>query len=148
MQQPKWKQFEELVAKIQRDLAGSNATVVHDDKIMGKRTGIERQIDVSIRQRVGQYDILIVIDCKDYGKPLDVKDVEEFMGLAQDVGANKAAMVAAKGYSEAAKERAKDADIELYRVVDTGEHPWKTGASLPTLYECSGITAIGLFYDW
>jgi hypothetical protein len=72
---------------------------------------------------VGQFQILVVIDCKDYYHPLDIKDVEEFISMSQDVGAHRAAMVDAKGYSEAAKLRAKGAQIELYTVVDTGDHP-------------------------
>ena len=54
MPDPKWKQFEILVAKIQADLAGAGAVVTPNDKIMGK-TGITRQIDVSIRANVGQF---------------------------------------------------------------------------------------------
>ena len=33
------------------------------------------------------------MDCKDYSDPVDVKGVEEFIGLLQDVGANKGGMV-------------------------------------------------------
>jgi hypothetical protein len=146
MDQPKWKHFEELVAKIQADLAG-DAIVTHDDRIIGKHTGAERQIDVSIRQHVGQFDILIVIDCKDHNKPLDVKDVEEFIGLVQDVGAHKASMVAAKGFSESAKKRAQSAGVELYVLVDTGDHPWRTGVSVPAVFECLGITEIGVGFQ-
>jgi len=76
-----------------------------------------------------------------------VKDIEEFIGLAQDVCANKAAMVAANGFSDAAKRRAQGADIELYRVVDTGDHPWRTGLSIPAVYECVGITEIGFAFE-
>ncbi|MDZ7637117.1 MAG: hypothetical protein U5J83_02500 [Bryobacterales bacterium] len=36
MDQPKWKQFEELVASIQRQIAG-DATVKLNDQILGKR---------------------------------------------------------------------------------------------------------------
>ena len=79
MRQPsKWKEFEKPVARVQADLAG-NGVVTHNDKIIGNITGVERQIDVSIRGRIGQYDTLIVIECKDLGRPLDVKDVEEFI---------------------------------------------------------------------
>jgi hypothetical protein len=145
MKQPKWKSFEELVAKIQADLAG-DAVVTHNDKITGKRTGASRQIDVSIRKTVGQFELLIVIDCKDYGRPLDVKDVEEFMGLAQDVGAHKAGMVAAKGFSDTAKKRAQDAGIELYRVVDTDDHDWKSIIGIPAVIEFTGVTKFSLSF--
>ena len=84
---------------------------------------------------------------QDYARPLDVKGVEEFMGLAQDVGAHRAAMVAAQGYSDAAKKRAADAGIELYRVIDTGDHPWKTTSFLPAACMFTGIEAFSLSFS-
>lgn len=48
---PKWKKFETLVAKTQYDLA-QNAKVVMNDKILGKKTGDFRQIDISIREHM------------------------------------------------------------------------------------------------
>jgi hypothetical protein len=146
MERPKWKKFEELVAKIQTELAG-DAVVTPNDRIKGKVTGVLRQVDVSIRKNVGQFDILIVLDCKDYASPLDVKDVEEFMGLAQDVGAHKAGMVAAKSFSEAAKKRAHDAGIELYRVVDTGDHDWRSIIEIPAVIEFTGVTKFSLSFS-
>ena len=47
---PKWKGFEELVARIQADLAG-DASVTLNDKIIGK-SGVVRQIDLSIKKRL------------------------------------------------------------------------------------------------
>ena len=143
MDVPKWKRFEELVGRIQSELAPDSRVTV-DDRIIGKRTGAERQIDVSVRRMVGQFELLIVIDCKDYAKPIDVKDVEEFMGLAQDVGAHKAAMVSAKGFSATAKKRAEDAGIELYRVLDSGDHPWRVDVSIPAVCEFTGIKVFGV----
>jgi hypothetical protein len=92
----KWRRFEDLVATIQAALA-KDAVVTPNDKVIGTLTGVPRQIDVSVRQKAGQFELLIVIDCKDYRRPVDVKDVEEFIGLVQDVGANKGAMVAPNG---------------------------------------------------
>jgi len=71
------------------------------------------------------------IDCQDYNHPLDTNAVEAFISMAQDVQAHRAAMVAAHGYSEAARERAKAAQIELYAIVDTGDHPWTRKSPYP-----------------
>lgn len=60
---PKWKRFEKLVAKVQKDLA-PKSTVTHNDMIAGKDSGKERQIDVSVKVRTGQYDLLIIIAVK------------------------------------------------------------------------------------
>jgi hypothetical protein len=139
----KWQQFESLVATIQSDLADQQAVVTPNDKILGK-TGALRQVDVSIRTKVAQFELLIVIECKDYGRPLDVKDVEQFIGLVQDVGAHRAAMVSAKGYTSTARAKARMAQIDIYTVVDTGDHPWRRSISLPSVYQQSMITAMGI----
>lgn len=119
------------------------ATVTANDKIVGK-SGQTRQIDVSVRERVGEFEVLIVIDCKDYKKRIDIKGVEEFKGLAEDVSANKAAMVAASGYTEGAKRRAQQAGIDLLRPLDSGDHPWKTLIAIPSVCETTYIQAYSL----
>jgi len=129
---PQWREFEVLVAKIQKELA-VDSLVIHDDKIMGRKSKRMRQIDVSIRSKIGQFDVLIIIDCKDYAKPVDVKAVEEFMGLVDDVGAQQAAIVAAKGFTEAAKTRAVEAGLGVYTVVDTDPHKWQVHVSIPVV---------------
>ncbi len=138
MTTPKWKRFEELTAKIQKELT-PDAAVTLDDKIAGKLSGTTRQIDISIRKIIGQFNILIVMDCKDHTKPVDVKDVEEFIGLVKDVGANKGAIVSAAGFTSSAKTRGENAGIDLYRLVDTQQHDWQVMASIPTLCEVVGI---------
>lgn len=117
---PDWKRFEELAAAIQTELA-SDARVTPNAKLPGKSGGL-RQIDILIEQRAGQYDLRIVVDCKDYKNPVDIKDVESFLGLVSDVGAHKGAMVAANGFTAAAKERAAAAGLDLFRLVDTANH--------------------------
>jgi hypothetical protein len=81
---PEWKLLEHLVTEIQRQLA-PNASVRHNVTLLGVDRETQRQIDVLVEQRIGQYSMLIVIDCKDYAKPVDVKGVEEFYGLVRDV---------------------------------------------------------------
>lgn len=135
---PKWKRFEQLVAKVQKAFS-PDAQVTLDDKITGKQSGIERQIDISVKRNIGQFKILIVIDCKDHKDPLDVKDVEEFIGLVDDVGANKGSLVSASGFSETAKTRAANSGIDLYRLVDAEDHDWQTYVALPMVCDFRGL---------
>ena len=72
--------LEILVAKIQKQLA-PDAEVIHNAKLDGRNSKQKRQIDVLVRQKIGQYEMMIVLDCKDYARPVDVKGVEEFHGL-------------------------------------------------------------------
>lgn len=127
-----YKDLELLVAKIQRELAPT-AEVVHNVYLQGRKSGRRRQIDVLVRDRIGQYEIQIVIDCKDYKKPVDVKSVEEFYGLLDDVGAQKGVLVCPSGFSETAKTRAEGLQISLYSPVDTDPHKWRVNPAVPTV---------------
>lgn len=129
---PEWQQLELLVASIQRQLA-PGAKVTHNAKLFGQQSETQRQVDVLVEQAIGPYSIRIVIDCKDYTSPVDVKGVEEFHGLMVDVGANKGALVCPVGFTKAAKKRAKKLDIDLFSPADTDPHKWQVSLALPTI---------------
>jgi hypothetical protein len=126
------RDLEILVTKIQKQLA-PNAEVLHDVKLDGRLSKTKRQIDVLVREKIGQYEISIIIDCKDYNKPVDVKGVEEFDGLLRDVGAQKGVLVCPKGFTDSAKVRAEGLQIDLYSPVDTDAHKWQVRVTIPAI---------------
>lgn len=127
----KWRKFEEVVASIQKNIA-PNAKIIHDEKIIGK-SGTERQIDITIRYHIGQFNILVVVDCKDWKNPVDIGDVGQFIDMVEDVGANKGALICNAGFTEGAKNRAKEKGIDLFRVIDTENPDIKLRIGFPTL---------------
>lgn len=129
-----YKDLELLVAKIQQQLAPS-ANVIHNASLLGRHSGVMRQIDVLVRDRVGQYEIKIAIDAKDHSRPVDVKGVEEFAGLVDDVGAQRGVLVSPKGFTETAKTRAKGLQIDIYSPVDTDAHKWKAAVTIPAIID-------------
>jgi hypothetical protein len=105
--EPKWESFERIVAAIH--LAETKgASVTWNKQING------RQFDVVIRFKVGFYEYLTLIECKDYKTPVSVEKVEAFVTKAKDHKANKAIMVSASGFQSGAKEAAIRHNIELY----------------------------------
>jgi hypothetical protein len=124
------RDLEILVSKIQKQLA-PDAEVIHNARLPGRKSHRDRQIDVLVRQAIGQYEMLIVLDCKDYARPVDVKGVEEFYGLIDDVGAHKGALVCPQGFTSAAKERAAGLQIDLYSPIDTDPHKWQVRVAIP-----------------
>lgn len=129
-----FRDLEILVAKIQRQLA-PDASVQHNASLDGRKSRTKRQIDVLVEQMVGQYRMRIVIDSKDYASPVDVKGVEEFAGLVDDVGAHKGVLVCPKGFTTAAKARAADLQMELYSPIDTDPHKWQVEMTAPFLLD-------------
>jgi hypothetical protein len=146
VQETDWRKFEELAAGIQGDLA-PDAVVKKNVKLLG-RSGTQRQIDILIEQDTGQFQLRVVIDCKNYKNPVDIKDVEMFLGLVEDVGAHKGAIVAANGFTEAAKQRAAGAGLDLFRLVDTSNHKWRSYFSIPAVLYDYEITSFSFKLNW
>jgi len=143
---PDWKKFEQLAASIQRDLA-PDAKVTENAKLIGA-SGTPRQVDILIEQEAGQFELRIVVDCKDHKEPVDVKDVEAFLGLVQDVGAHKGAMIAANGFTDTAKARASGAGLDLFRLIDTADHKWRSYVSIPAVLRDFQVSNYSFSISW
>jgi restriction endonuclease Mrr len=143
-QEAKWKRFEKLVYEIQKSFAGTNATVTHKDYIMGQTSNVDREIDISIKQKVAQFSILVIIDCKDYATPVDVTTVGEFASVCEDVRANKGVIISSNGFTPAAITFAKNKGIDTLSLIDSKGVDWKTYISVPLLIESTSIDQYAL----
>ena len=139
--------LEKLVAEIHRELDPS-AVVRHNVMLPGFLSGTNRQIDVLIEPMTGPYTLKIIVDAKDHGRPIDVKGVETFIGMMQDVRAHQGSMVCPKGFTRNAKTRAESANVALFTLVDTTQHKWQTAEiSLPAICEfreASAVVSVGM----
>lgn len=109
-----WKEYEKEIFKHFRSEFPS-ARITRDARVLGRYSKVERQIDILIEDDVAGFVIRIAIDAKHHNRPLDVTDVEAFLGYCSDIGASKGVMISLHGYSPAALNRAHndDSDIEL-----------------------------------
>jgi hypothetical protein len=109
-----WKKYEkEIFEALKKNYP--NSKITYNQKIVGRYSKVERQIDVLIEGYIAGKKISIVIDGKYYSKKVDVKHVESFSSMIEDIGAMHGILITSKGYSKAAINRAYDgpADIEL-----------------------------------
>ncbi len=59
-----WREFEKRVARIEAALAPSGAVVKSPDRVRDLVTGSYREVDASIRYKVGTVPVLITIECR------------------------------------------------------------------------------------
>jgi tetratricopeptide (TPR) repeat protein len=109
-----WRKYEKEIFENFRE-AYPDAKISFDQKILGRYSKIERQIDVLIEGRIAGKKLRIIIDGKYYSENIDVKEVESFISMVEDVSAAQGILITAKGYSPAAMNRAYygPTDIEL-----------------------------------
>ncbi len=85
------------------------------------------------RATVAQYKVLIVVECKDEGRPIDVGTMGEFASIVRDVKANKGVMISTSGYTAAALEMARAQGIDTRTYLDTESTDWRSEVTIPVL---------------
>ena len=108
-----WRQFEQLVARIEEAAGPRGATVTSPDRIRDLITGRLREVDASIRYRIGTVDILITVECRKRSRRADDTWIEQLSTKRKKLGAAKTIAVSAKGFSESAVLTAHHHGIEL-----------------------------------
>ncbi len=109
-----WKQYEDKIYDHFRK-EFPDARIVRDARVPGRFSKVERQVDILIDDTVAGFDVRIAIDAKHHNKPLDVTDVEAFLGFCNDIDAHKGVLISLEGYTKAAANRGHydESDIEL-----------------------------------
>ncbi|MBA8908834.1 restriction endonuclease [Aminobacter ciceronei] len=105
-----WKRYERLVARLMADQLSTEFCVTPNASVLGRITGIPRQIDVLIEARHDTDNSRrIIVDAKRRKRKIDVKEVESFRGMMEDVGATHGYLVCPNGHTAAAEKRAQSA---------------------------------------
>lgn len=108
----KWQEYQDAVAALYEQTEGFG-NVKRNITIPDKITGQSRQIDVLIELEAKGHSLKLVVDAKFHADPIDVKEVEAVLALADAVGANKAIIVAANGWTEPAEKKALHTGCDL-----------------------------------
>ncbi len=120
---PEWKEFEHLVARIERDAGPIGLVVRSPDRIRCKVTGRKREVDVSIRSRAGTADLLMTIECRKRHPRQDVTWIEQLATKRDALGASCTIAVSSSGFTPNAQAVAARHGIRLRRLseVSVGE---------------------------
>src|SRR5579871_904462 len=111
-QPPDWKEYEQEIVDYFRS-EYPQAKITPDARLIGKFSKVARQIDLLVEDQASDFTLKIAVDAKHYADRIDVKDVEQFLGLLRDVGVDVGVMIAPEGYSQAAINRAHYDDSRL-----------------------------------
>lgn len=99
-------EYENGVVDVLAFLASDSAVVDRDVKLPGRNSGAIRLVDVRACGRIfGMAAASLIIDCKRWGKPVDVADASKFVDLVEDVVADVGLLVTTQGTSATAQKR-------------------------------------------
>src|SRR5690242_10042160 len=87
------RQLEMLVAHLERLCVPLGAEVRSPDRVRDRSSGHYREVDISIRARVGSAEALVIVECRDWKRRQDVQWIEQIIGKRDGVGADLAVAV-------------------------------------------------------
>ncbi|MBN2287380.1 MAG: restriction endonuclease [Tissierellales bacterium] len=88
--------------------------------VIGLLSKAKRQIDVAVFEQGNLERPYLAVECKNYKRKLNIKDIESFVGMRDDIGAQNGIIVSPLGFSDAAINRAEAANINTH-ILPLGE---------------------------
>lgn len=126
--------FHELEAR-NHELEARNAVVEHNDFIRGHLSGVDRQIDVSIKwQDHTGASRLAVVEVRDWGRPADITHLDKLASVVRDTKADRGVLVCNGGFTKTARHYARNLGIELYALHDSATGRWLEVLELPVIW--------------
>jgi hypothetical protein len=126
----KYEQF--VYEKLQRFFP--DAVVRLNDKIPGRESKFDREIDVSVRMSVDDIQLLYIVQCKDWASRVDINTLGAFSAVIQDVGAAKGFLLCTSGFYETNYQYALARGIELVTIEDIDSDKWTLEIQIPFVY--------------
>jgi hypothetical protein len=107
-----------LLASLESALSNEKITISSPEFLMGRLSGIPREVDVAIHGMVGSSPVLVIMECRDRSSVQGVDWIQEVATKREDVGAHVAVVVSASAFSPGASSMARSKGILLRRIRD------------------------------
>ncbi len=110
-----WKDYEDAVYNMLYYHYRPPLYLVRRDvrDIRGRYSKSSRQMDVVVYRDENFDHPMLAVECKFYKRKLHVKDVEAFIGMMDDIGADEGMLVSLKGFARSAERRASAANLRV-----------------------------------
>jgi hypothetical protein len=108
-----WRLFEQVVAQFEKCLLPKSAIIKTPDRISDLTTNQKREVDASIRYKIGSVPILITIECRKRKNIQDIVWIEQLISKKTNIGAAKTIAVSSVGFTKNAIQKAEAHGIEL-----------------------------------
>lgn len=110
---PEWREFELIVARIEEYLSDNDAVVTSPDKVLDNDTGKMREVDATIRYKIGSVELLIIFECRRHKRRQGTLWIEQLASKRRALGAAKCVAISSTGFSVPAIKKAERLGVEL-----------------------------------
>lgn len=120
---PRSTLIQRVVFQIQRQLA-SDAKVEESACLLDRSSGLRREVDVVVRRKVGEHEVIIAVECRDHRRKATVEWVEQMAMKHDALPTSKLVLFSRSGFSQAAAKKARSLGIDTYSLSASEENDW------------------------
>jgi hypothetical protein len=131
--------FEELVALLERRLAGKDVQIDQRVRLPARTTKQPREFDVVLIWAVGHHRGRVAIEARDRSTVVGVPEVEAFHAKCEAVGITSAVIVSSRGFAGTARETAATYGMRCLDLKDAESFDWLP--SQPVVMEQVGLAS-------
>lgn len=113
----RWEEYQYQAADLLSELRFSTEV----DASLTEANGAVHAIDVAARRTVAGVDLLWIVECKYWNKPVDMGAVRDLRSLVLDLGADRGLLMSESGFQSGAISTAKEKNITLSSLADLRE---------------------------
>jgi Restriction endonuclease len=135
-----YRDYENAAADVLGFLFGDAARVERNVWLPGRKSDRSRQIDIVVRGLIFDLDdALMIVDCKRWTRRIDIKGIEAFLGMVDDVGADIGMIISTRGATVGARNRIRQerARIEAMSLEDL--KAWRPPGTVLATYRLPAV---------
>lgn len=107
---------------VQESLKDKSDTQIFSNYKLQNESGNKREFDIVIKSTLNNFELLTVIECKDFTKPVPVEKIEAFQSKCLRIPTiNKKVFVSRNGFQSDALNASKSFGIEIYRIEEINQ---------------------------
>jgi len=124
--------FQKLVYLIHHQLA-EGATVTESKFLYDRASNANREVDIVIDAHIGDYSLMIGVECQGRGRVASVEWVEQMAAKHETLPTDKLILVSQSGFSEAARRKAGTLGIETMTLGQAVRADWNALVGIPAI---------------
>lgn len=139
-------EFQRLITFIYKEYENEDISVIESSMVKEVGTGMEREIDIHVKGRLGGHPISLGIECRDRKRKADTTWIDELYGKYRDLPIDRLIAVSKSGFAKTAVEKAKLLNIETFSLENIDDINWLSNKERVTKWksECQKIVVPGI----
>jgi hypothetical protein len=116
--------FQDLVATVERAIAGQDGVVMETNVLVRDADGDLREHDILLTHTEGLRVTKTAVECKDHGRKIGKPELEAFRSKCQDTGIHKGVMVSSSGFALSALKASRRTNVQCLELAKVASFPW------------------------